>query len=353
LQDGSNDLNIYGGDWWMANQMMERALTFAGYEVNHVWGDGGHNGKHATEVFADAMRWLWKDWPAPIKAGQTKNAMLNDILIPGEDWQRVDKYPFFDYVEHCAVNANGEVFFSGSRKIYRMSLDDQVTVFRDNIGYPHGLAFGPDGQLYIVAPHTNQVIACTADGRMTVVADNFKGESIVVRHDGSIYSTEGDPKADWVSFVSSISPAAKRWAKMRYAKGITLSPDQSLLYVNDYHSHWVESFQIQPDGSLENRQHYYYLHVTDYNLSCADGMCVDSYGRLYVATALGVQVCDQAGRVNVIIPTPEKRCRHLCIGGENFDTLFVFCGYKIFKRKLKVKGVLPFQPPVKPAKPRL
>ena len=26
-QDGSNDLNIYGGDWWEANQMMDRALT--------------------------------------------------------------------------------------------------------------------------------------------------------------------------------------------------------------------------------------------------------------------------------------------------------------------------------------
>src|SRR5205823_12742006 len=31
LQDGSADLNIFGGDWWMANQEMERALTFAGY----------------------------------------------------------------------------------------------------------------------------------------------------------------------------------------------------------------------------------------------------------------------------------------------------------------------------------
>jgi enterochelin esterase-like enzyme len=39
LQDGSNDLNNYGGDWWMANQTMERALIFAGYEVNHVWGE--------------------------------------------------------------------------------------------------------------------------------------------------------------------------------------------------------------------------------------------------------------------------------------------------------------------------
>src|SRR5467141_4039977 len=38
LQDGSADQNIYGGDWWMANQEMERALKFAGYEVNHEWG---------------------------------------------------------------------------------------------------------------------------------------------------------------------------------------------------------------------------------------------------------------------------------------------------------------------------
>src|SRR5262249_44373540 len=59
LQDGSADANIYGGDWWMANQEMERALAFAGYEVKHVWGEDGHNGKQATEVFPDAMRWLW------------------------------------------------------------------------------------------------------------------------------------------------------------------------------------------------------------------------------------------------------------------------------------------------------
>ena len=52
LQDGSKDLNIYGGDWWMANQEMERSLRFAGYEVNHVWGEGGHRG------LPDARR-LW------------------------------------------------------------------------------------------------------------------------------------------------------------------------------------------------------------------------------------------------------------------------------------------------------
>jgi hypothetical protein len=46
LQDGSNDLNIYAGDWWKANETMERSLVFAGYEVNHAWGEGAHNGSH-------------------------------------------------------------------------------------------------------------------------------------------------------------------------------------------------------------------------------------------------------------------------------------------------------------------
>src|SRR5436189_5251850 len=88
LQDGSNDQNIYAGDWWMANQEMERALVFAGYEVNHIWGEGGHDGKHATEVFPDAMRWLWKDWPAPVKAG-AGSSQLRDILVPGENWKLI------------------------------------------------------------------------------------------------------------------------------------------------------------------------------------------------------------------------------------------------------------------------
>jgi hypothetical protein len=33
LQDGSGDLNIYGGDCWMANQEMERALAFAASRI--------------------------------------------------------------------------------------------------------------------------------------------------------------------------------------------------------------------------------------------------------------------------------------------------------------------------------
>ena len=68
---------------------------------------------------------------------------------------------------------------------------------------------------------------------------------------------------------------------------------------------------------------------------------------------MGIQVCDQPGRVNAIIPTPNGKSSNLCLGGENFDTLYVTAGDKVFRRKLKVKGANAFQPPIKPGRPQL
>jgi sugar lactone lactonase YvrE len=82
-------------------------------------------------------------------------------------------------------------------------------------------------------------------------------------------------------------------------------------------------------------------------------MRCDRDGRLYVATQMGIQVCDQAGRVNCILPTPNGRVANLCFGGPTFDTLFATCGDKVYKRKLKTRGTNPSSGPVKPVAPRL
>ena len=87
--------------------------------------------------------------------------------------------------------------------------------------------------------------------------------------------------------------------------------------------------------------------------SGADGLRVDRDGRLYVATRMGIQVCDQAGRVNCIIPTPNGKVSNVCFGGENFDTLYATCGDRVYKRKVKVQGANNYQAPIKPMQPRL
>ena len=352
LQDGSSDLNIYGGDWWMANQEMERAFVFAGYEVNHVWGTGGHSGEHAGKIFPDAMRWLWKDWPTPIKAG-SGSSQLQEILIPGEDWTLVaDGYRF---TEGPAVNLEGEVFFNDipNGKTYKIGLDGKVSLFVADSKRANGQAFGPDGRLYAAATPVSQILAYDAQGKATVIAEGIPGNDLVVRHDGGIYvSQPGNPSQVWY-----INPQGEKRVVdkgLKFANGITLSPDQSLLYVADFGSHWVYSYQIQPDGSLEHKQKYYHLHVPDTaDDSGADGMRVDRDGRLYVATRMGIQICDQAGRVNCIIPTPNGRVANVCFGGPDFQTLFATCADRVYKRKLKVKGANAYQAPVKPRRARL
>jgi sugar lactone lactonase YvrE/enterochelin esterase-like enzyme len=358
MQDGSNDNNKYGGDWWMANQTMERALTFAGYEVRHVWGNGGHTGKQATAVFPDAMRWLWQDWPRRVGAGPTNNDTLSAILIPGEDWQLVSEG--YTFLEGPAVNAKGEVFFNDvtNSKTYNIARDGRVSQFIADSKKGNGQAFGPDGRLYAVATGEQKVIAYEPDGTAKVIAEGFVGNDIVVAHNGNVYVT--NPPADNVNAPSNVWLIRPNGEKsivdtgLKYANGITLSPDQTLLYVADYRSHWVYSYLIQPDGTLLDKQRFYWLHVPDTSdQSNADGMRVDRDGRLYVATAMGIQVCDQAGRVQCIIPTPNRRLSNFTFGGEHFDTLFATCGDKVYKRKLKVVGANAWAAPNKPAPPRL
>ncbi len=356
LQDGSNDLNIYGGDWWMANQAMERSLIFSGYEVQHVWGEGAHSGRHGTSLFPDAIKWLWKDWPAPIKTGPTKNNFLNDLLLPDEGWQLVGEG--YRFTEGPVANAKGEVFFADgmTNKIWKVALDGKLTEFANDTKGSYGLAFGPDGKIYAAATTDSKITAYDTEGKVSVVTDNLRGNDLVVANNGNIYVT--DPKGyEPQSNIWLIKPNGEKKTVdtgLRFSNGITLSPDQTLLYVAEMRTHWVYSYQIQPDGTLANKQRYYWLHVADTaDDSGADGMRVDRDGRLYVATRLGIQICDQAGRVNAIIPTPNGRVSNLSFGGADNDTLFATCGDKVYKRKLKVKGAHAWDKPLKPAPPRL
>ena len=358
LQDGANDHNIYAGDWWLANQMMERALVFSGYEVNHVWGEGVHSGKHGAAIFPDAMRWLWKDWPQPAKGSATKNAVLNALLIPGEDWQLVRSG--YKFTEGPAANAQGEVFFNDipNSKTYRIGLDGEVNEFVAESQRANGQAFGPDGRLYAVATGEAKVIAYEPDGTARDVAGSIAGNDLVVAHNGNIYVTDpSGSRSNAPSKLWLIKPGEEKRivdTGLRSANGITLSPDQTLLYVADHRSHWIYSFQIQADGTLTAKQKFGWLHSPDNaDDAGADGLRADRDGRLYVATRLGIQVLDQAGRVQCIIPTPNGRIANLCFGGENFDTLFATCGDKIYKRKLKVAGAQAWAAPFRPAPPRL
>lgn len=270
LQSGENDNNLYCGDWWMANQMMERSLTWNGYDVNHTWGTGGHNQKHATAIFPDVMRWLWKGYPdEPVKANPQGTAKWRGAEVIGDGAWAVVPGIKGDYLN---VDAGGAV--------------------------------------------------------KTTELPNAR----CVRSDGKKFEKAGTPGR---------------------ITGKALSPDQSLLYVAHRDWNYLESFQVQKDGSLAHGQIYYQLDTLIEAPVEPRGMCVDTNGWLYVATNLGIQVCDQAGRVNFIVPTPAPAI-DVCFGGESLGELFIACGDTVYSRKTKAKGVVSGQQaPVKPPAPKL
>ena len=356
LQDGSNDLNIYAGDWWMANQTMERAFIFSGYQVKHVWGEGQHNGKQGNSVFPEAMRWLWKDWPQPVKSGWTKNQFLTDILIPGEEWQLVGEH--YGFTEGTAVNEKGEAFFQDipNSKTYLFDLDGKLHEMNLNAKRTSGTSFGPDGRRYVIAGATKQVIAYDAEGKETIIADSISGNDIVVAHNGNIYVTSPDG-IDKPSKLYLIRPGGKKEVVdegLKFANGLCFSPDQTQLYVTESATHWVWIYGIEADGRLTFKQHYGWLHVRDADDNAwSDGLRCDTAGRVYVTTKMGLQVMDQAGRVNAIIPIPAGQPSNLCFAGKNFDTMYLTAGDKVYRRKFRTRGANNFEKPYRPSAPKL
>ncbi len=353
LQDGENDNDIYPGSWWLANQEMLRSLQWAGYDVNHAWGKGGHNGKHMAAVCADAMRWLWRDYPRPITAGiATKHRM--DILIPGQGWEVVSEG--YRFTEGGAVNATGEVFFTDipNNRIHKVSVDGKVSLFAENTEGANGLEFGPDGKLYACMNGAKKIGRYNEQGQVETVVEGVTSNDLVMLHNGSGYFTDPTTKKVW--WFNDRGEKKPVDEGIDRPNGIALSPDQTLLSVADSTGRFVYSFQIAANGDLLHKQQYGWLHTPDdTTASGADGMTMDTEGRLYVTTKLGLQILDQPGRVHIILPSPNlgKKPANVVLGGPGRDVLYLMCGDKVYRRQVKSKGVMSWEGPITPPKPQL
>lgn len=354
LQDGSNDNDIYGGSWWIGNQDVARSLEWSGYETKFVKGTEAHNAKHGSAVLPDALRWLWQDFPKPVKKAHNPSDKhwMNSALIPGKDWERVSSGHRF--TEGPAVDKAGNVFFTDipNNRIHRIGVDGKVSVFKEDSGGANGLKFGPDGRMYACQNGRKQIVAYTMDGAESVIARDVNSNDLCINAKGEIWFTDPPNKRVW--FL--LPDGAKRVVHegLEFPNGIALSPDQTLLMVCDSRNRFVSSFSVNADGSLSNGQLYHRLETWDVNsASSADGMCVDTEGHLYVATRLGVQVCDQPGRVVAIMAKPQAgSLSNVVFGGPDLSTMFVTAGDSVFKRPLNRKGLNAWTV-MKPPQPRL
>lgn len=355
FQDGDHDLNIYAGSWYLANQSMVSALEFAGYDVKFTVGTEGHNAKHGGSIFPDALRWLWRDYPQPIlKAGTTNGDryFAHQLVAPGNTWEVVGQG--YHFTEGPAVDKDGSVVFTDvpANTLYKIVADGKVTVFKQDVGGISGLMYGADGRLYACQNGRKRIVSYGSDGTEKILAEGVSSNDLAVDKNGGVYFS--DPAHHQVWYINPKGEKRVVYRGISFPNGVRLSPDQSLLSVDDSDGRWVWSFRVEPDGGLTDGEPFYRLETLDESSATgADGMTYDNQGYLYIATKLGVQVCDQPGRVVAILDKPQAGpLSNLVIAGPDLDYLYATAGDKVFRRRLQRKGIHPWEI-LTPPKPQL
>jgi hypothetical protein len=320
MQDGWYDVwNPIFGEWFEYNILMESAFNFAGYEVFHKWDRGNHSIKYGTLAFPDAMRWLWKGYPARVQKGFSNNGMLQEILLEDEDWEEI-KLPVEIEGDIYAGADQGVVFASGN-KIYKISPQEgeyktvrYATLKKDEQLVGDGL--------------TMRGNALYKDGKMIV--DSLEGVQAVCALDGGKYLVLGDEKTKVKADV---------WVVRSGSRALAVAPDYRFCVTGEENTHHLISTVMTKGGKMLYSEVFYHLHDLSNGVEqMAGNMAFDTKGNLYVATAMGVQVADHNGRVRVILSLPGGRVKSLAFSGKY---LYVVCGDKMFVRKMKSEGHVP------------
>ena len=221
IQDGSNDVwNPLFGHWYEGNQMLASALQFAGYDVQCDWSDGGHNVKRSTEIFAQVMEWMWRDWPSASPVGETQNDFLKDLLVDDDKgWEKMGNgstgkpvkriiYPdltniaiipeepgntVWQYLLQNGKPAHGEPFYWLHNDYNSRPLDIQT------------ITFDGQGNLWAVTGAGLQI--CDQNGRVRAILRLPRDIEPVIE----VNITEGHvwlhtPNADWRRRVNATAP---------------------------------------------------------------------------------------------------------------------------------------------------
>ena len=296
LQDGVNDTwNHIFGDWWEQNQLMSSALNYAGYEFDYKWDRGTHSIYYGTRAYPDAMRWLWRGWPARVKAGESMNDMLKSLLAKGEQWQEITPE------NGTALNDTIASLLAEPAEFNKLSGNKLSKIVKD----PYRTLHLSNGDRYI----------STAEGEIYL-----------------------------------LKSGAKKGVKMNTlpesGNEIAIYPNGKLLIATEKNSNWLISYLIAPDGSLHSGQQFYWLHNTDnHNHTPYGNMAFDTLGNLYIASPIGIQVCDQNGRVRAILPLPGagRKVDAIAFVG---NKIYAKCGGKVFVRTFAHTGYNSWEAPI-------
>jgi gluconolactonase len=385
MQDGSADHIVpaepygvaFAGSWPINNQVMYEAMEFAGYDVKLVMGTDGHSTKQGGAILPDALRWLWRDYPAPVVVheppaeqlvGRDSSASVFSTVFVDKPWEVIGSGDSLN-ITSITSDREGNVYAAdpAAETVERVGPDGKVSQLA---GLPKDtsiLRMGANDRLYSYSEKNRGIVSSSvatglASDQKTVARFPAKAAytvaDFVVTRSGIIYYLDG--MTPEIHIIDSSGPPLTTllYAPMGTAGGLALSPDQSMLVVTDTVSRYSWSFQIAADGSLINGEPFYRLELPETTVgweSRAKDVVEDVNGQVYFATPLGIQVSMQNGRVVEILnmPMPGEQITGLTFAaGGDSSWLYLAEHGRLYRRPVKVTGANAWTV-VKPPKPTL
>ncbi len=239
----------------------------------------------------------------------------------------------------------------------RWSPKDGVVEVRNPSNKCNGMTYDEAGNLYVCEHVTSSLVMETPAGDRKLLATHWQGKElnspndVVVRSDGSVYFTDptygrmpvfGLERKQELDFqaVYRVSPDGALHCDapdFDQPNGLCLSPDETILYVNDTTRAHIRAFDVAPDGSLSGSRIFAgHIGTGDYAEGVVDGMKCDEHGNIYVTGPRGIWVINSKGQHIGVICMPEI-AGNLNWGGDWKD-LYCACSTSIYRVRMKVRG---------------
>ena len=243
---------------------------------------------------------------------------------------------------------DGSVIFSETtaQRTIKIDKDDNVSVFLENTNGSNGMAFDSRGRLFVtlVPFGTGGIAIAYPEAEKRTLVDNYDGKpfgranDLTVTKNGGVYFTdsanaipmpaEGVPLPPALYYLApGATKATQLVTGIPFPNGVVLTGDEKVLYLNNTNGEYLLAFDVQPDGSLTNRRNFAKYDGVKPNaagvmISGADGLTLDSQGRVYAACTNGVQVFSPKGEHLGTIPMP-RAPQNLSFAGADKKTLYV------------------------------
>lgn len=251
----------------------------------------------------------------------------------------------YRFTEGPFWHPDGFLLFSDipANRVYKWTPGEESEVFIEPSGNSNGIAADPDGHI-LLAQHAGTVSRLTEEGELRVIAESYEGKrlnspnDLTVHSTGSIFFTdppfgvsEEDKELDF-SGVYKLTPSGDLqviYDQFTHPNGITFSPDESRLYVNDSRTGEIIFFETDQEGNTSNPTSFTNIgEMTE--KGGADGMKTDTYGNLYTTGPNGLIVFNSDG-VQIDKTEFEEQITNLAWGGPDRNDLFLTASSNVYR----------------------